>query len=298
MEPSLNQQLRQPFHHRPPAHLRHGRLFAIDHAPGDRLFGNWLFGSWLLGCWLFGCLFFCCGCSSRGRLPLHSQTSSAAFAAATPLGESEDIETPLAPAASHNSTEPSALAIVTIPEAQVAYPSPQAEAMEAQPKASNARLEATPATSSGQPAWVAPNPMVTEATANSADALPDPPQINKLRLRITGVRVGRGLVKVALFHQPTSFPDSSAASRTLELDSQQSVLECAIDLSQALAIAVYQDIDGNGQLTQNRRGIPLEPFGFSNNARGERGPPTFSDACLAWSAEAGASELLTQIDLP
>lgn len=171
--------------------------------------------------------------------------------------------------------------------------------MQAEPKASNDRPVATLATNSDQSAWLAPNSMVTEATAtSSAEAVPGPPQINKVRLRITGVRVGRGLVKVALFHQPTSFPDSSAASRTLELDSQQPVLECCIDFSQSLAIAVYQDIDGNGQLTQNRRGIPLEPFGFSNNARGERGPPRYSDACLAWTAEAGASELLTQIDLP
>jgi uncharacterized protein (DUF2141 family) len=47
-----------------------------------------------------------------------------------------------------------------------------------------------------------------------------------------------------------------------------------------VAIAVYQDLDSNDVLTKNGLGIPTEPYGFSNNARGTFGPPRFDKAQL------------------
>lgn len=41
------------------------------------------------------------------------------------------------------------------------------------------------------------------------------------------------------------------------------------------AILVYVDINQNGELDKNLFGIPKEPYGFSNNARGSFGPPSF-----------------------
>ena len=38
------------------------------------------------------------------------------------------------------------------------------------------------------------------------------------------------------------------------------------------------DENNNGKLDKNLVGIPLEPYGFSNNARGFLGPPSFGDA--------------------
>ena len=42
-------------------------------------------------------------------------------------------------------------------------------------------------------------------------------------------------------------------------------------------IAAIHDIDNNGVLTGNFLGIPKEPFGFSNNKRGNLGPPKWED---------------------
>lgn len=44
------------------------------------------------------------------------------------------------------------------------------------------------------------------------------------------------------------------------------------------AIAVYQDVNSNGQLDKNFVGMPKEPYGFSRNARGRFGSPEFKDA--------------------
>jgi uncharacterized protein (DUF2141 family) len=44
------------------------------------------------------------------------------------------------------------------------------------------------------------------------------------------------------------------------------------------AVKVHHDENANGQLDKGRLGIPTERYGFSNNARGRFGPPSFSDA--------------------
>mgnify|MGYP005725101315 FL=1 len=42
------------------------------------------------------------------------------------------------------------------------------------------------------------------------------------------------------------------------------------------ALSGFQDFDNNGVMSGNFLGIPKEPFGFSNDARGKFGPPTVS----------------------
>ncbi|MFA6014281.1 MAG: DUF2141 domain-containing protein [Gallionellaceae bacterium] len=47
------------------------------------------------------------------------------------------------------------------------------------------------------------------------------------------------------------------------------------------AVAVFADLNGNGELDSNFVGIPKEPVGISRNAQGKFGPPKFSDAVFA-----------------
>jgi len=44
------------------------------------------------------------------------------------------------------------------------------------------------------------------------------------------------------------------------------------------AVRAYHDIDGDMKMGLNPFGIPTEPFGFSNDAMGERGAPDFDAA--------------------
>ena len=41
------------------------------------------------------------------------------------------------------------------------------------------------------------------------------------------------------------------------------------------AVSLYHDLNGNGELDTGMFGIPKEPIGFSNDARGRFGPPGF-----------------------
>lgn len=47
-----------------------------------------------------------------------------------------------------------------------------------------------------------------------------------------------------------------------------------------LAISLFQDTNANGKLDKNGMGMPTEPYGFSNNAAGNFGPPTFEQAVV------------------
>ena len=51
------------------------------------------------------------------------------------------------------------------------------------------------------------------------------------------------------------------------------------------AIAVFQDLNGNGELDLKSAGIPKEPFGFSNDARGKMGPPKYKNAKISFSGD-------------
>ncbi len=44
------------------------------------------------------------------------------------------------------------------------------------------------------------------------------------------------------------------------------------------AISLYHDENGNGEMDSNFLGIPKEAYGFSNDAKGSFGPPSFSAA--------------------
>ena len=44
------------------------------------------------------------------------------------------------------------------------------------------------------------------------------------------------------------------------------------------ALSLYHDENNNGMLDTNFFGIPKEPYGFSNDARGTFGPPKYTAA--------------------
>ena len=54
------------------------------------------------------------------------------------------------------------------------------------------------------------------------------------------------------------------------------------------------DENGNGELDANFVGIPREPWAFSNNARGNFGPPTWEDTKFELNGQATQTIELNQ----
>ncbi|HEX4583331.1 MAG TPA: DUF2141 domain-containing protein [Burkholderiaceae bacterium] len=108
----------------------------------------------------------------------------------------------------------------------------------------------------------------------------------ELSVEVRQVKPNGGAVIVALYDKAEAFPkfDRTLAVKTAEARTA-SVQVAFGDLGPGrYAVAAYQDQNGNGRLDKNFFGVPTEPYGFSNDARGSMGPPSFDAAAVDPSA--------------
>ena len=104
----------------------------------------------------------------------------------------------------------------------------------------------------------------------------------EIQVTVTGLRNAEGNINIALFDTANHFPkDGKAITRARVTARMDTVHARLSDLSAGTyAIAVYHDENGNGKLDRNLLGVPTEGYGFSNDARGRMGPPSFDQAAF------------------
>jgi uncharacterized protein (DUF2141 family) len=104
----------------------------------------------------------------------------------------------------------------------------------------------------------------------------------ELTIEVLGITPDRGKVYVAVYDRPESFPTSGQqrVGQVVEpADGHLTLHFRDLPPGQYAAVA-FQDFNGNGKLDKNFFGIPKEPYGFSNGARGSAGPPRFPEAAI------------------
>jgi len=113
----------------------------------------------------------------------------------------------------------------------------------------------------------------------------------ELTVVVSGIRDGDGQLMVGVFDKADSFLKQPLAGRLVpaSVRSADGGARIVIDGLEpgSYAVSVVHDRDGNGRLTMNLMGLPMEPFGFSGKGGGF-GPPSFADAMLRLDA-AGAT---------
>ena len=86
---------------------------------------------------------------------------------------------------------------------------------------------------------------------------------------------------VALYDSAAAFAGSkSLAAQTLPLSAGAAQLRFSGLPPGRYALRVFADENGNGKLDTNPVGMPIERYGFSNDAKGNRGAPDFEAAAL------------------
>ena len=101
-------------------------------------------------------------------------------------------------------------------------------------------------------------------------------------LKITGLRSEKGQVRIAVFNSPeTWLGEHPAYSSTINIDSQSVTWKLNDVPYGDYGIAVFHDENKNGKMDKNFLGIPLEPYGFSNNVRVTFGPPKWEKGKFA-----------------
>ena len=99
-----------------------------------------------------------------------------------------------------------------------------------------------------------------------------------VEVRVAGV-TAKGTVKVAVCDKER-FLKQCAYSASAPAQAGETTVSVKGVPAGTWAVLAYQDENGNGELDRNFIGMPKEPYGFSRDARGKFGPPTFEDAAI------------------
>jgi uncharacterized protein (DUF2141 family) len=130
----------------------------------------------------------------------------------------------------------------------------------------------------------------------------------ELRVNVEGFRSSHGVVLIGLYDSAKSFDRAiELAGADGFLNDPDRVAGAALRMNPALtggvifsnlkpgryALIVFHDENANGRLDKNFFGVPTEPYGFSNDAQGFLGAPSFDDAAILL----GAHDEVAIIDL-
>ena len=101
-----------------------------------------------------------------------------------------------------------------------------------------------------------------------------------VEVRVTGVEGNEGSVQVAVCDKER-FLKQCRYSATAPAQAGETVVTVQGVPAGTWAVLSFQDVNRNGELDRNLIGIPTENYGFSREARGTFGPPTFEQAAVA-----------------
>ena len=113
-------------------------------------------------------------------------------------------------------------------------------------------------------------------------ALPSTLAAAELQVEVTGLRSGDGAVHLAVFATPAAFPRSDAILAEAIVRAKAAGVQWVFGGLEpgTYALAVYHDENGNRKFDRGFLGIPLEGYGFSNDAGVFFGPPDFAEAAV------------------
>jgi len=96
------------------------------------------------------------------------------------------------------------------------------------------------------------------------------------------LRTGKGDVHYAVYDSPENFPTRDGRIAFGNVPAKRDGVKIPVKglKKGTYAVAVFHDENRNDEFDQGLFGIPLEGYGFSNNASGFLGPPSFKDAAV------------------
>jgi len=106
-------------------------------------------------------------------------------------------------------------------------------------------------------------------------------QAARLEITVQGMTQPQGHVVVAVYDQAAVWLKGKPLKATrIAVSAEGSVTHVFDDLPEdaEVALTAFHDTNGNGRLDTNPMGMPVEPYGFSNDAMGQFGPPKFEAA--------------------
>ena len=101
----------------------------------------------------------------------------------------------------------------------------------------------------------------------------------KLEVTIKNIKESKGTIRVALFNNENDFLKQPLEGKVVKASNETSVVFDNLKPGE-YAVSVIHDVNENKELDRGFMGIPQEPYGFSNDARGKFGPPSYEESKL------------------
>ncbi|MDR2926843.1 MAG: DUF2141 domain-containing protein [Cytophagaceae bacterium] len=101
---------------------------------------------------------------------------------------------------------------------------------------------------------------------------------HKLTVTVDGIDKTKGKMFIAVYDE-ANYMKQPLYGTVAKVDTQE--VTAVIDSVSAgcYAVVIFHDINDNGKLDMGAFG-PTEPYGYSNNAKGQYGPPSFADCAI------------------
>jgi uncharacterized protein (DUF2141 family) len=110
-----------------------------------------------------------------------------------------------------------------------------------------------------------------------------------LNVTIDNCKHSKGKIYIALYDSESTFMKEAKAVSKKIIPIEQGMAKISFDglLAIEYAFVFFHDENGNGKLDTNLLGIPTEGYGFSNNAKGTFGPPSYQKSKIMLKAGEG-----------
>ncbi|WP_109832110.1 DUF2141 domain-containing protein [Reichenbachiella versicolor] len=104
-------------------------------------------------------------------------------------------------------------------------------------------------------------------------------QAEDLKVVIKNIN-GKGNVKASLFDSEENFlRKGKRISKAVNEEGDMTIIFKDVTPG-TYAVSILHDQNANGKMDKTNYGKPTEPYGFSNNAKGFFGPPSFEDSAF------------------
>jgi uncharacterized protein (DUF2141 family) len=113
-----------------------------------------------------------------------------------------------------------------------------------------------------------------------------------LTVKLEQISSSKGKMMLALFNKESGFPGTPKnAFKILQIPANKPSVIIMFDQIPpgTYALAVFHDVNEDGELNTNFLGVPKEVYGFSNNARSRFRAPTFNEAAFEFSGQKSIS---------
>lgn len=101
---------------------------------------------------------------------------------------------------------------------------------------------------------------------------------HKIEITVKGIKKVKGTVLLAVYNSEDSFMKKHVLAARQKVSDKQVTVVIENVKAGDYAITTFHDENNNEKLDTNFIGIPNEPYGFSNDAKGSFGPPSFEKA--------------------